>query len=411
MNALRIVALGLLAGGLLVGCGGESHDDHADHEPATQDDHAGHEMPMEDEVVEISDAMAQRLGVTFARAERGGLHRDLRAPGEIVRDETRLSTVSFRFGGWVEALHVNFTGRAVEAGEPLLDVYSPELVAAQEDLLSALRLADDLEGSRAPGSAERGANVVDAARERLRLWAMPEEEIRALEESGAVREVVTLRAPTTGYVVEREIQTGERFESGAPLLRIAAQDRVWLESEVHERDLRFLGVGDHMEVKVDAWPGEMIEGRVTWISPEMDRERRTVRFRVELPNPEGRLRPGMFGVATTHLMMASDGVTVPRDAVHHTGTRSVVFVRTGEGRFEIREVETGASAGDRVEILSGVEEGEQVVARAGFVLDADSRLMEAMTGMDHDMPGMDPGDHDDHDDGPDEHDDHGGHDD
>ena len=402
--AVLVVGLFTLA---LAGCVEEPHDEHAGHEMDAPPEADVHDHG--DGVVEISDEMARRLGVTLAPAVRGDLHRDLRAPGEIVRDETRLTTVSLRFGGWVEALHVDYTGRHVQAGEPLMDVYSPELVAAQEDLLSALRLARELEVSRAPGSAERGAGVVDAARERLRLWAVPDETIQEVEESGAVREVVTLSAPTSGYVVERQIQAGERFESGASLLRLAARDQVWLESEIYERDLRFVAVGDPMQVTVDAWPGDPIRGQVSWIAPELDRERRTVRIRVELPNPEGRLRPGMFGVATTHFMPAMDVVLVPRDAVLHTGGRSVVFVRTGEGRFETRQVETGAEAGDRVEILSGVEAGEEVVARAGFVLDADSRLVEAMAGH-HDMPGMDHDDHDDQDDH-DDHTGHGGHDD
>lgn len=397
-NRARILlsALALLA----VGCGPEADTDHADHgvagDPSAQEihDHG-------DGTVQVSGDLARRLGVTLTEALREDLQRTVRATGEVVVDETRLSTVSLRFGGWAERLHVDFTGRLVQAGEPLLEVYSPELVSAQEDLLSALRLAGQLDGSRVPDSGLRSRGVVDAARDRLRFWQVPESQIRRVEETGEVQAILTLEAPFTGYVMEKGVQAGERFEAGTPLYRLADLSRVWVEVEVYERDLPFIQVGSEVQVSVSG-VGEDRTGRVSYILPQVDRERRTTRVRVELPNPQGRLRPGMYATAQARVSVARDAVTVPRDAVMYTGRRSVVFVATAEDRYELREVQPGAEADDRVEIRSGLDEGQSVVSRAGFILDAESRLMEAMMGQPG-MPGMemdhaapDPDGHDDH---------------
>ncbi|TVP75707.1 MAG: efflux RND transporter periplasmic adaptor subunit [Gemmatimonadales bacterium] len=415
---------------LLSGCGwghtGNDHDDHGDHaseqeDPDSHDDHGDHgEAGRDGDMVQVSGDMARRLGITLVEARTEALEREVRAPGEVRWDETRLSTVSLRFGGWAERLHVDFTGRFVEAGAPLLEVYSPELVSAQEDLLAARVLADELSGSRVPGSVDRSDAALRAARERLRRWQVDSADIEAVEASGEVLETITLRSPRSGFVVEKAVQAGERFESGAALYRLADLSVVWVEVEVYERDLRFVRIGDEVRLDVAAHPDRPFHGEVSYLYPEVDPERRTARIRVEVPNPDLELRPGMYGTARTTVTLGSEAVTVPRDAVLHAGDRSLVFVAHGDDGFMIHEVQIGMEAGGRVQILSGVEAGEQVVARAGFILDAESRLMDAMSGMpgmhgDHDGHGDHGGhgDHDDHDDPDDDdgHDDHGHHDD
>jgi membrane fusion protein, copper/silver efflux system len=369
----------------VVGCGETNDTDHSDHaEPGDAPAQEVHDHG--DGTVQVSGDLARRLGVTVTGATREDLRRTVRATGEVVPDETRLSTVSLRFGGWAERLHVDFTGQLVRAGEPLLEVYSPELVSAQEDLLSALRLAGHLEGSRVPDSGLRSRGVVDAARDRLRYWQVPESQIRRVEETGEVQAVMTLEAPFTGYVMEKGVQTGERFEAGTPLYRMADLSRVWLEVEVYEGDLPFIQVGTEVQVSMSG-VGDDHSGRVSYILPQVDRERRTTRVRMVLPNPQGHLRPGMYATAQARVPVARDAVTVPRDAVMYTGRRAVVFVATAEDRYEIRDVQVGAEADDRVEIRSGLDEGESVVSRAGFILDSESRLMEAMMGQPG-MPGM-----------------------
>lgn len=406
--ATTSVALSLL---LMSACGPDANREHEDPDP-----HPGMAMepdpPLHEEgTVTIPAGFAAGLGVTLAEVRREDLRRTVRTTGEIVPDETRLSTVSLRYGGWAERLHADFTGRAVRAGEPLLEVYSPELVSAQEDLLSARRLAASLAGSRVPGTSERADGAVAAARERLRFWQVPDEEIRRTEETGEVQATLLVPAATTGHIVERNIQAGERFEAGQPLYRMADLSRVWLEAEVYERDLPFVQPGARVDVEVAGRPHDVRSGRVDFVQPVVDRERRTARVRVVLPNPDGTLKPGMYATARLEVEVVRGALTVPRDAVMHTGERAVVFVARDGERFDVREVRTGAEAGGRIEILDGLEEGERVVARAGFLLDAESRLMEAMTGqpgmpgMEMDMPGMDMGMP------PMEMDDRGGHDD
>jgi membrane fusion protein, copper/silver efflux system len=390
----------ILAGTLLLAGCGDGHEDPGDHQ-APADPHAEHgpaparDVQTQDHgdgTVHIEDDLARRLGVTLTEARVEDLERTVRATGEVVWDETRLATVSLRFGGWAERLHVDFTGRHVRVGEPLLAVYSPELVSAQEDLLAAVRLARELSGSRVPESAARGEEVLDAARERLRLWGISSEDIHRVEEEGRAREHLTLVSPHGGYVVEKNIQAGERFEAGAPLYRLADLSRVWVEVEVYERDLPWMAMGGEVEVEAAGDPGARLQGRITYIYPDVDRTRRTARVRIELPNPGERLRPGMFATARARVAVARAAVTVPRDAVMHTGERALVFVYHGNGRYETRPVELGAEAGDRVQIRSGLDAEEQVVARAGFILDAESRLMEAMIGQPG-MPGMEMDEH------------------
>jgi membrane fusion protein, copper/silver efflux system len=396
----RLVAMAL---GVAVGLGacGPGDTDHDAHEvmdqPALDQETTRQEVHDHgDGTVQVAGDLARRLGVALSVAEVRDLERVIRTTGEIVPDETRLSIVSLRFGGWAEHLHVDFTGRFVHAGEPLLEVYSPELVSAQEDLISALRLADQLAGSRVPGSRDRSHGIVTSARERLRFWQVPEAEIRRVEETGQVRERMPLEAPSTGFVLEKGVVAGERFEAGTPLFRLADLSRVWLEAEVYERDVQWVRVGTEVRIQL---PGQGVRertGRVTFIDPQVDRDRRTVRVRIELPNPGGDLRPGMYATAEVQVLVARDAVTVPRDAVLHTGRRAVVFVALDHDRYEAREVEVGVEAEDRVVILSGLEAGDRVVSRAGFVLDSESRLMEAMMGqpgmpgMEMEMPGMEP---------------------
>jgi membrane fusion protein, copper/silver efflux system len=377
---------------------GASHDDSA-----TADDlHAGHGaadaggrmdggaetdvMIMEEGVVHLDPGQVRALGVRVAQAEFAPLRREIRTTGVVTWDETRLSTVTARFGGYVERLDVDFTGQRVAKGDPLLEIYSPALVSAQEELLSAIRLETSLGGSRAPGVADRSAGLVESARRRLLLWEISPRQIDAIERSGEVRRTLTLHAPYSGFVVEKSVQAGEAIEAGRPLYRLADLSTVWVDADIYEQDLRFVRTGDTVSLGIDSWPDERFTGRVTYVHPQVRPETRSVRARIELPNPDHRIKPGMF--ATVHLdaEVAERALLVPRDAVLHTGTRAIVFVEEASGVYRLREVRIGAEAGARTQIVSGLREGERVVGRASFLLDADSRLMEAMEGMD--MPGM-----------------------
>ena len=243
--------------------------------------------------VRLAPADARRIGVTFAEVTRTPFGRPVRAVAEVTTDETRLTTVTLKVDGWVERLHVNFTGQEVRRGEPLVDLYSPMLVTAQEELLLARRLGGDVSAGTA--DAQRGASgLAEAARRRLRYWDVPPEAIEKVERTGQASRTVTLRAPVTGIVLEKLVQEGQRVMAGDPLLRIADLSTIWVEGEVFERDLPYVRVGQPATVDLQALPGETREGPITYVYPTLDPSTRTARVRVELPNPRLALKPGMY---------------------------------------------------------------------------------------------------------------------
>lgn len=336
--------------------------------------------------VVLSADQARRIGVTYAEALRGPLALEVRAVGQVVVDETRVHAVALRYDGWVERLHVDRTGQAVRAGEPLLDLYAPMVVSAQEELLLARRLAADLGSGDARAQTE-AAELVRSARRRLAWWDVPEAEILRLERSGEAARTIAPRAPLGGVVLEKNIVAGQRVMAGDVLYRIADLTTVWVEGEIFEQDLRHVALGLAATAEVDALPGPPLRGRVSFIAPTLSPETRTVRVRVALSNPGLRLKPGMF--ATLRLAGAARAavLSVPRSAVLSTGERMLVFVRLPDGGLAPREVETGVSTPDRIEIVRGLAVGETVVASATFLVDAESDLRTALGGM-GDMPGM-----------------------
>ena len=336
--------------------------------------------------VMLSDADARRIGVTFAAVTLAALDREVRTVGQIALDETRVSAIAPKIDGWVERLYVNSTGQPVVAGQPLLTIYSPMLVTAQEELLLARRLQGDV-ASAESATTQRAADLVASARRRLAYWDIAPSEIAEVERTGAVRKTLTLRAPTGGYVLERNVLAGQKIMAGDALYRVADLSAVWGGGEVFEQDLASVRVGQTVRAELQALPGEHRTGRIVFVYPTLNPETRTVRVRVVLPNHDLALKPGMY--ATLRITAGARGpvLTVPRSAVLSTGERSIVFVRTPNGALAPREVALGASNDERVEILRGVRAGETVVASATFLVDAESNLGTALGGMGN-MPGM-----------------------
>ena len=351
------------------------------------DPHAGHDMSaveVNDGVVVMDPAMASSLGVVVVEAQLAPVARAIRTTGSVTYDETRLTTITPKFNGFAERLHVNFTGQPVRRGQPLLEVYSPELVAAQEELLSALRMTAQLRASASPAVIERTAGLVDAARRRLLLWDISAAQVRQIEESGEVRRTLTLHAPSSGFVTEKMVQEGQAIGMGMPLYRLADLTTVWIEADVYEQDLRFVAVGEAVQVEITAYPQEPFSGRVSYIHPDVRADTRTTRVRIELANPGGRIKPGMYATVSIDAPVTQRAVVVPRDAVMHSGTHAMVFIEEAPGTYRIREVTVGVDAGGQTQILSGLLAGERVVSRANFLIDSESRLTESMG----DMPGM-----------------------
>jgi Cu(I)/Ag(I) efflux system membrane fusion protein len=339
---------------------------HADHSTGLQ---TGQARP-----IILNSEQAGRIGVTFATAERRSFVRAVRAVGNVSQDETRLAKVSPKIEGWVERLHVDFTGASVREGDPLLEVYSPMLVVAQEELILARRLLAEAEASGSERSLTRASELVESARRRLRYWDVPEEEIARIESTGFPQKTVTLRAPAGGAVIEKNVVVGSRIMPGMDLYTIADLSRVWLEVEVFEKDLSLVRLGQHAVVLFDAYPGEEFDGLVAYVYPTVSIEARTGRVRLELANPGLRLRPGMYASVELHLAGPQEALLVPRGAVLQTGERSVVFTRGAGGALVPRDVVVGLLAGNDIEILSGLAAGDIVVSSANFLIDAESNL-------------------------------------
>jgi membrane fusion protein, copper/silver efflux system len=335
--------------------------------------------------VHLTTDQARSIGITFTTVDRGPLTRLIRTVGQVIPAEPNLADVTAKVDGFVDRLFVDANGRLVRKGEPLLSLYSPMLVSAQEELVTALRLTASLDS----GDTEAWRNaqaLLAASRRRLAYWDISADQIARLERTGEVTKTLTLTAPSNGVVLEKMVVAGQGVMPGMKLYRIADLLSVWIEGEVFEQDLAFIRVGAEARVELAAYPGRSWRGRVSFVYPVVDEQSRTARVRVVLPNTGGMLRPGMYGTLFFDAVLDPDRLSVPAEAVVMTGERNLVFVVRPDGRLDPREVVLGARGDGRVQILSGVAAGDRIVASATFLVDAESRLATG-AGM-AEMPGM-----------------------
>ena len=331
-------------------------------------------------LVKLSLDKVQKLGVKTEAAALRNLTGTIRAVATVQANERSLSTVTSKFDGWIQKLYVNTTGQAVRKGEALMDVYSPDLITAQQEYLIAKRGVQTLAG----GSAEVQASMqrlMDSALQRLRNWDISETELQRLTQDGTSTQYLTLRSPANGVVLEKPAIQGKRFMAGEVLYQVADLSRVWLLAEVFEQDLGQVRIGQAANIRVDAYPEKVFAGKVTFIYPTVTPESRTARVRVELANPQALLKPSMYARAQfSSLRGKGQSLTVPDSAVLDTGTRQLVLVQRGEGKFEPRQVKLGARGDGFIEVLDGVKAGELVVVSANFLIDAESNLTAAFSG-------------------------------
>lgn len=344
--------------------------------------YADEATPPEPGTVVLAPERIQRLGVRTEPAVYESLPTRLRASATVEMDETRLFAVAPRFEGWIETLHANQTGMALRRGDPLATVYSPELLAARQEYRVADEAARRLAGSD-DASAETMRRLRDAARTRLRNWEV--------SGAGVARpgdgDRLVLSAPRDAVVVERLVVQGERFGPGQTILRLADLSTVWVVAQVPTSALADVAVGDRARFETPSLPGRSFEGAVAFVQPVVDGGSRTLGVRIELPNPDGILRPGLFGDAVLAGRTTTPVVVVDRSAVIDSGTRRVVLVQTAPGRFTPREVRLGSPVGDRVPVLSGLQAGETVVVSANFLIDAESNLRTALGSLSEAGPG------------------------
>jgi Cu(I)/Ag(I) efflux system membrane fusion protein/cobalt-zinc-cadmium efflux system membrane fusion protein len=328
--------------------------------------------------VRIDPATIQNIGVTTAVVERKRLSRDIRTVGRIGYDETKVRRIAPKIGGWIEAQHVNFAGQVVRSGEPLLEIYSPELVATQEEYLVALRYRDRLHESTLHEAVTGAGDLVRAAETRLRYWNISDRQIEALRERGEITRTMVLHAPFRGIVVERMIPEGGFLQPGQTVYAIADISTVWVYADVYEYEAPWLRVGQEATMALAYEPGVTHRGRVTYVYPTLDKKTRTIEVRMEFANtPEFQLKPDMWANVELHGEVAREGLAVPIQAVIRTGQRDVALVALEGGRFEPREVRLGAQAGDEFEVLEGLAEGDRVVTSAQFLINSESNLQSA----------------------------------
>ncbi|NUR33907.1 MAG: efflux RND transporter periplasmic adaptor subunit [Gemmatimonadaceae bacterium] len=328
----------------------------------------------------LTSAQIRQFGVTLGIAEERVLTSEMRTAGAVTADETRIAQVAPKFGGFVERLYVDFTGQSVRRGEALMDVYSPELLAAQQELLAARGLQRTIGESTIPGVPGQSGDLVAAARRRLELLDVSAPQIDALLRTGVPTRTVTLYSPATGIVTEKNVVRGQAIQAGQMLYTIADLSSVWIDAALRDGEASAVRVGSGADVELSGLPGRILKGQVSYIYPTLDSVSRTVRARIAVANPGGVLKPGMY--ATVRLYTPSRrALTVPTSAVVRTGARTLVFVDMGDGELMPHEVTLGAGSGDYTEVLSGVVRGARVVTSAQYLLDSESNLAEVMRSM------------------------------
>ncbi|MDR4470475.1 MAG: efflux RND transporter periplasmic adaptor subunit [Nitrospira sp.] len=336
------------------------------------------------EVVAVPAVTRQLIGVRSAAVTYARLEQEIRTVGRVDYDERGLSQVTLKVPGWVKTVFVDSIGRSVRKGERLFTLYSPDLLTSQDEYLLAVQTEAQVAASPLEDAKANAAALVTSARERLRLWDVADAEIVALERRGKAEPVLTVYAPSSGIVLKREALPGKYVEPGTILYEIADLSTIWVYADIYESEVAATRVGQPATVSFAAYPGETFGGTVAYVYPMLNAEARTVRVRLELPNLELKLKPGMYG----NVIVQTDAIKtllVPKEAVLDTGLRQLVFMDRGQGRYEPVPVKLGRRSQDVVEVMEGLTEGDRIVTSANFLLDAESKLastssMQAMMG-------------------------------
>lgn len=333
-------------------------------------------------VVQVPPDRQQLLGVRTASVEERDLVKTIRTVGRVEWDERRIAYVQTKFEGWVEKVFVDYTGKYVKKGQPLLSIYSPDLVSAQEEFLIALEAKKRLGASGYPDVAKGGADLLESARRRLLLWDITEAQIEELAKTGKVKKSLILHSPLSGYVTEKMVFPNQMVKPDMKLYIVADLSTVWIQADLYESEVGIIKPGHAATVTLPYEPGVKLEGRVAYVYPYLEKETRTVKVRFEFPNKEGKLKPQMYANVELHVPLGKQ-IAVPEEAVIDTGTRKVVFVQTGPGQFEPREIHGGQRVEPYVAVPHGLKAGEQVVTSAQFLIDSESRFKAAVaaTGM------------------------------
>jgi membrane fusion protein, copper/silver efflux system len=331
-------------------------------------------------LVMLSPRQITQFGVTFGVVEVRTLTDEPRATGVVTFDETKLAQVAPKIGGYIDHLYVDATGQPVRLGQPLFDLYSPELVAAEQDLLNASHLQREIGRTTVPGVPPGTTDFIESAKRRLGLWDISDAQIEDVLKKGQVRRALTMYAPASGVVIEKKVVQGQSVAAGQQLYTIADLSDVWVDVQLREADAANVRTGSGADIELPGVPGRSVKGRVQYVYPVLDSAARTVRARVVVANTTGLLKPGMYATVRLHTPSRS-ALAIPNSAVLRTGDRNVVFVEMSNGTLMPQDVELGRTAGEYTEVVGGLEPGQRVVTSAQFLLDSESNLAEVMKAM------------------------------
>lgn len=333
-------------------------------------------------IISVDPVTSQNMGVRLALVTRRDLSRTVRTVGLVGYEEPKQYSVNSKIDGWIERLYVNETGQQVSKGSPLLEIYSPELVSAQEEFLLALDNSRSLTNSPFPSIAEGAARLLESSRRRLKLWDISDRQISRLEKTGQVSKTLTLYAPYDGIVTMKMVREGQFIKGGMELLMLSDISNVWVYADIYEYEMPWVKVGQKARIMLPYVGSEPIESEVSYIYPYVEPKTRTVKARFDIDNPDFVLKPDMYVNVRLDTQPVEDALTVPAEAVLHSGEVQTVFVALGEGKFEPRQVRTGLQSEEGyIEIKQGLLEGEHVVTSAQFMLDSESKLREAIQKM------------------------------
>ncbi|HYP09482.1 MAG TPA: efflux RND transporter periplasmic adaptor subunit [Bryobacteraceae bacterium] len=333
--------------------------------------------------IRIAPERQQLVGVKYGVVEQDSAGGSIRANGRVLADETRVARVQTKVEGWIEKVHVDFVGRLVQKGQPLLTLYSPEMLATQQEYLLALKSKGILSNSSIATLRQDSDGLVDAARRRLQLWDLSDAQVQQIEQTGKPLKNVTLHSPMSGYIIAKNALPNQRITPETELYTIVDLSRVWVMADVYEHEAGAVRVGQQAMVTATAYPGQRFAAKVSYIQPQMNAETRTLQVRLDLGNAKLLLKPDMF-VNVELFSGASSRMVVPVNAVLNSGLRQTVYVDRGNGHLEPRRVRIGKQFGDRVEILEGLQAGERIVTSGTFLVDSESQLQSAAGGNSHD---------------------------
>ncbi len=342
--------------------------------------YAGEPSSMPMGTIRVSPEKQQLIGVQYGEVESAAGVHSFRAVGKVAFDETKIARVHARIDGWVERVFVDFVGKVVEKGQPLLTIYSPELVASQQEYLLALKSQRIMKNSALEGAIADSNSLLAAVRKRLELWELSDEQIDEVARTGKPTTYVTLYSPIGGYVVARNAFPKQRIMPDTELYTVVDLNRVWIMADVFEYEAPMIRMGQPARVSLSYYPGKSFAARVNYIQPQVDPMTRTLKVRLEAGNPGLRLKPDMYVDVEFRVDMPRR-LTVPAGAVLDSGLKTTVFVDRGNGYLEPRQVETGERLGDRIEIRKGLEPGERIVTSGNFLIDSESQLKAAAAGM------------------------------